>query len=161
MQRARSVLSIWSMVRWEPWTLSFPHVTLWDLRPVSFTQDRVPSQGHFWKFSYFGILKFEMCAFLTFSVSTDLFGWGCSALGVWYRYGRWCVGNLGPYPFQTWHDWICTPRLPSASANEKIDFSTQSKFLKKKAWTRFMKFGGKTWNTFWISCKDFRIQLDL
>ena len=30
--------TIWSMVRWEPWTLPFPHVTLWDLRPVSFTQ---------------------------------------------------------------------------------------------------------------------------
>ena len=100
------------MVRWEPWTLPFPNLTWLDLRPVSFTLDGVPSQGHFWKFSYFGILKFEMCAFLTFSTSTDHFGRGCSALGVWYRYGRWCVGNLGPYPFQTWHDWICTPRLP-------------------------------------------------
>ena len=72
----------------------------------------IVSKQCFGKIPYFENLNFQNSSFLSFSISTDLFGCGCSALGVWYRYGRWCVGNLGPYPFQTWHDWICTPRLP-------------------------------------------------
>ena len=47
----------------------------------------------FWKISRF--LHF----FSHFFASTDHFGRRSSALWVWYRHGRWCVGHVGPYPF--------------------------------------------------------------
>ena len=47
----------------------------------------------FWQISRF----LHFCSH--FFAGTDHFGRRSSALWVWYRHGRWCVGYLGPYPF--------------------------------------------------------------
>ena len=51
-----------------------------------------------------------------FSIFDILLPWGhfgsrSSPLNVCYWYDRWCVGNLGPYPFQTRYVWICIIRF--------------------------------------------------
>ena len=40
-------------------------------------------------------------------------------LWVCYRYGWWCVGNLGPEPFQTQHDWIFIQRYRPLGSCQK------------------------------------------
>ena len=50
--------------------------------------------------------KFQKLTFSIFDILLpwDHFGSRSSPLDVCYRYGWWCVGNLGPDPFQTQHD---------------------------------------------------------
>ena len=57
---------------------------------------------------FFGkFFQFEKQLKNVFFAKTCVFRRGYRSLWVCYRYGRWCVGNLGPYPFQTRYVWIC------------------------------------------------------
>ena len=130
---------LWVWYRYDQWCVG-------NLRPLPFQtwhdwicmsspprgRDQFPNHFfcEFWEFKILKFLKWESSWFLKFFISTGLFGCGCSVLGVWYWYGWWCVENLGPYPFQTWHDGICSRllqcqrlRFCSAAPGEIPNFS--------------------------------------
>ena len=139
---------LWVWYRYDQWCVG-------NLRPLPFQtwhdwicmsspprgRDQFPNQFfcEFWEFKILKFLKWESSWFLKFFISTGLFGCGCSVLGVWYWYGWWCVENLGPYPFQTWHDGICSRllqcqrlRFCSAAPGEIPNFSIFSGVWRRK-----------------------------
>ena len=57
---------------------------------------------------FFGkFFQFEKQLKNVFFAKTCVFRRGYRSLWVCYRYGWWCVGNLGLYPCQTRYVWIC------------------------------------------------------
>ena len=65
------------------------------------------NSNYFEKVVFGKFFQFEKQLKNVFFVNTYVFRREYRSLWVCYRYGRWCVGNLGPNPFQTRYSKIC------------------------------------------------------
>ena len=85
-----------------------------------------------WQWFSNNFLNFRKIAKNVFLWTLGVFECWFRSLWVWYRYGWWCVGNLGPDPFQTQHDWIFIQCYRLLGSCQKWTYFRIFSFFKKK-----------------------------